>query len=485
MAQNSGLKQSYTFMRIKAPKPNEPELAAFARKVNENFEAISTKIYNGIEYKNLHSSAQTAIDNKVKHATWRVVITCSGATETVGQQTEDVTLNADVFVLGKLATSAIDAAQFKWTRESGDSVADAAWNTDHTSMKSVTILAADRMKNALYTCEVTDPNSSAVASGSIALNNQQGLSIDVTLENGETAVQTRFIAKDNIYGLFRISDGKLLHGGRLLPDGRVVGVAGALIDPDATGEAYVLFTTDAQEDHSLTALDLFGVSYDGSTDEEVPEQTGCIKGVSVSVDSIPEWDGDEWIDVFYSRADGKGHFVIRGEKKLTCTVYEDGSPASAAFSLGTDVHPGGAMAVTGHLLPSSNNDYALGSTSVSKRWTRLYCVQSPDVSSDARLKTDIEDIDGSLIYKLRPRKFRMKDGSGKLRFGLIAQEVKTVLDELGIDGADLYGDKNPDSLSLVYEELIAPLIAAVQEQKSRIDDLESRLSALENRLLNQ
>jgi hypothetical protein len=31
--------------------------------------------------------------------------------------------------------------------------------------------------------------------------------------------------------------------------------------------------------------------------------------------------------------------------------------------------------------------------------------------------------------------------------------------------ADLYGDENPDSLSLRYEELIAPLIAAVQKQQ--------------------
>jgi len=458
MAQNSGLKQSYTFMRIKAPKPNEPELAAFARKVNENFEAISTKIYNGIEYKNLHSSAQTAIDNKVKHATWRVVITCSGATETVGQQTENVTLNADVFVLGKLATSAIDAAQFKWTRESGDSVADAAWNTDHTSMKSVTILAADRMKNALYTCEVTDPNSSAVASGSISLKNQ--------------TVEARFIASDTVFGLFRASDGAPIAVGGVDASGLGYFAASQLRDAAVASDFACKIITDV-DGHGNQA---YGLDFTTNNVSIGKVLSSITQGGSPSQMRILARNGSDLV------IHGNVDVSIGAARCLSLTSTD----ALSIEGMGVSVdHNAGAMTITGHVLPAITNTYALGSKSRNLRWTRLYCVQSPDVSSDARLKTDIEDIDGSLIYKLRPRKFRMKDGSGKLRFGLIAQEVKTVLDELGIDGADLYGDENPDSLSLVYEELIAPLIAAVQEQKSRIDDLESRLSALENRLLNQ
>lgn len=61
MAQNSGLKQSYTFMRIKAPKPNEQELAAFARKVNEQFEALTTKLYGYLEYNDLSAKTQKLI----------------------------------------------------------------------------------------------------------------------------------------------------------------------------------------------------------------------------------------------------------------------------------------------------------------------------------------------------------------------------------------------------------------------------------------
>ena len=59
--------------------------------------------------------------------------------------------------------------------------------------------------------------------------------------------------------------------------------------------------------------------------------------------------------------------------------------------------------------------------------------------------------------------------------GLIAQEVKSVIDNSGIDFGGFQDHKlsgGDDVLSLGYEELIAPLIKAVQELTARIDILE-------------
>ena len=112
------------------------------------------------------------------------------------------------------------------------------------------------------------------------------------------------------------------------------------------------------------------------------------------------------------------------------------------------------------------------------RWRRLYCTMAVDVSSDARLKRDIKDLDGDLIMCLRPRQYRLIAEPDKVHFGLIAQEVKAALDECGIEDADVYDDENPDSLSLRYEELIAPLIATVQRQQAQIDALEQRMKEL-------
>lgn len=63
-------------------------------------------------------------------------------------------------------------------------------------------------------------------------------------------------------------------------------------------------------------------------------------------------------------------------------------------------------------------------------------------------------------------------------FGLVAQQVKTVLDEAGVD-ASLF-KIGPDGVqSLGYTELIAPMLKAIQEQQAQIESLVARVAALE------
>ena len=72
------------------------------------------------------------------------------------------------------------------------------------------------------------------------------------------------------------------------------------------------------------------------------------------------------------------------------------------------------------------------------------------------------------------------DGSKKrsrFHHGLIAQEVKAVLDAQGIDfgGYQDHSVKGGDAvLSIGYDELIAPLIKAIQELTARVKELESK-----------
>lgn len=61
MTQNYGQKQTYTFMRIKAPEANKQDLASFTRKVNEQFEALTTKLYGYLEYNDLSAKTQNLI----------------------------------------------------------------------------------------------------------------------------------------------------------------------------------------------------------------------------------------------------------------------------------------------------------------------------------------------------------------------------------------------------------------------------------------
>lgn len=155
--------------------------------------------------------------------------------------------------------------------------------------------------------------------------------------------------------------------------------------------------------------------------------------------------------------------------------------------------------------------------------TTVYTYATATRASDMRDKAEIRDTQFGLdfISKLRPRDYKFdyrddyrevkeikdeegnvidyeyiehpKDGSKKRnRFhcGLIAQEVKEVMDELNTDFAG-YIDFNYNKetlnkgelerLTVKYDELICPLIKAVQELKLKNDQLEERIKVLESK----
>jgi hypothetical protein len=118
--------------------------------------------------------------------------------------------------------------------------------------------------------------------------------------------------------------------------------------------------------------------------------------------------------------------------------------------------------------------------------------------SDCRDKTNIETLPDelglSLIKRIRPVKYNWdhrdayvlecnyeygtKDGSlisQKEHYGLVAQELRDALSELNVRFDALGHDTEKDAYRMTYEELIAPIIKAIQE----IDD---RLIILENKV---
>ncbi len=155
---------------------------------------------------------------------------------------------------------------------------------------------------------------------------------------------------------------------------------------------------------------------------------------------------------------------------------------------------------------SGSNEVQLGNSS-----TNSYYYNTIQARSDLRDKADIVDTDLGLdfIMALRPRKFRWDmrefykpekpkanapqaewdayaeackmsnlthDGTRKRnRFhqGLIAQEVKATMDAMGVDFGGFQDHKingGEDVLSLGYDEMVAPLIKAIQELKAEFDE---------------
>jgi hypothetical protein len=141
--------------------------------------------------------------------------------------------------------------------------------------------------------------------------------------------------------------------------------------------------------------------------------------------------------------------------------------------------------VQGWLHPETNNTYDIGEANY--RWRRIYLMNNPDVISDIRLKSSIQNIPNELIGGLKEIKPKMYQQGGKWHFGYLAQDVERALyryalKKVGWDKAKDYVKefellyKNESYLSLIYAE-IAVLKEA--EMQARIDELEARLLALE------
>jgi hypothetical protein len=100
-------------------------------------------------------------------------------------------------------------------------------------------------------------------------------------------------------------------------------------------------------------------------------------------------------------------------------------------------------------------------------------------SSDARLKEDIEPLEGTLerVLRLTPIRYHFRAGTGRpagAQIGLTAQQVRPLFPELVKQDRDGY-------LSLSYANLSAVLVKAVQEQQAEIAPLQARIEALRER----
>jgi hypothetical protein len=129
--------------------------------------------------------------------------------------------------------------------------------------------------------------------------------------------------------------------------------------------------------------------------------------------------------------------------------------------------------------PATNDSHDVGNGSY--RWDDIYATNGTIDTSDRNEKESIQTstLGLNFISALNPVSY-VRKGKTRSHYGLIAQEVKTVLDSLSIDTSKFAGYVNPSStggegaLGLRYHEFIAPMIKAIQELKSEIDTLKSQ-----------
>ena len=108
-------------------------------------------------------------------------------------------------------------------------------------------------------------------------------------------------------------------------------------------------------------------------------------------------------------------------------------------------------------------------------------IEAADSYSDERLKLDIEPINDeaikSLVLNADIKQFKRTYEPDRLRFGVIAQDVRKQVDDVGLDKnhLKLTNEDEQGYYEIDYKEYIPMLMRIVQLQQAEIDELKARI----------
>ena len=105
------------------------------------------------------------------------------------------------------------------------------------------------------------------------------------------------------------------------------------------------------------------------------------------------------------------------------------------------------------------------------------------VTSDKRWKSNIVQTDLGLDFlsKLRPVSYtRKNDEKQRTEYGFIAQEIEEALKASEVENTGMLTIDDAGMYQLRYNDLLAPMVKAIQELKKENDSLKNRLSKSES-----
>jgi len=135
------------------------------------------------------------------------------------------------------------------------------------------------------------------------------------------------------------------------------------------------------------------------------------------------------------------------------------------------------------IVPASSSVTDLGNTSFP--FSGVYAVSFNTVSDERKKNLTNLGIGPDLIMRLNPLSFTWKEvkKDKRLHTGFSAQQTMEQLNILGITDQSLVQyDSESDSYTMAYSELIAPLVATVQQQNKQIQDLQTQINELKNKI---
>ena len=235
--------------------------------------------------------------------------------------------------------------------------------------------------------------------------------------------------------------------------------------------------------------------------------TDADNNVLIGEDANKFGNSSDCVSVGYKAGSGVGGTGYAGDGSI-CIGYQSGvgtNNDANSIVIGSDAIGHGAnICVIGNadvtaIHPADDGGVNLGSAAYS--YDAVWAADGAFNVSDRRIKEDITSLSLGLefINKLNPVSYKKKDKEAvydgdrltqraitykRKHAGLIAQEVKQVMDDMGIDSNDFSGyvdanvNEGVDKLFLRYEEFIAPIVKAVQELSTKLDTMQTEIKNL-------
>lgn len=371
-------------------------------------------------------------------------------------------------------------------------------NGDISSLEQTVSSIKTRVSNA-----EGDISSLEQFADSLTLSVSNGsTSSTISLKAGSTTIKSQTIQMDGLVTFTGLSGGTTTINGACIQTGTIdaqyLNLAGAITFNDLSlgvrnniNDAYSM-----AEDAQYLA---------NSVDDTV---SGWTYGRTTYIDGAMIMTGT----VMASRLLGGYVGLLDASEREVGGIYISGTSTGYGLEISTDyggirINPGGnfwvdayygAMGLTSSGLvcqadcvPLSGGVYDLGSSGL--EWSDIYANNGEIITSDRNKKTDIS-YDLSLyerfFYLLKPVSYKLKNGSsGRKHVGLIAQDVESAMEEIGLSTNDFAGfiksAKIDDqgvavdgeyNYALRYGEFVSLCIQQIQKLSNRIAALERNMS---------
>ena len=204
--------------------------------------------------------------------------------------------------------------------------------------------------------------------------------------------------------------------------------------------------------------------------------------VAVGPGTLRENTGNLNVAIGAYASSSAGHNFLRG-----VAVGFGASAATDAVAIGSGAEATGtnSVALGANATVTTDNTIQIGGSDV----TSLLIATAASVNSDARLKEAIVPVETglALINDLKPVKYhRINNQAADLDMGLLAQDVESALKKHGMSDVGTVRNATEEGYrSVRYNDLLAPMIRAIQELDDASEAKDAQIASLQEQLQSQ